>query len=102
MKSYHVLLLSGLLSVSLVGCSNKGEETASENSGTPGGAIAQQGENAGNKMAQKTENAAERTGTAVDNATTAVTNAGVTAKIKNAINLSTVIDNTKSKIDVDT
>jgi len=110
MKPYHVLILFSVFSVSLVGCSNKEGETASENAGSTmaqksenaGSTMAQKSENAGSTMAQKSENAAQETGKTAGGAMGSVTNTGVTAKIKNAINLSKLIDHKTSTINVDT
>jgi len=99
MKPYHVLILFSVLSVSLVGCAKKEGETASENAGST---MAQKSENAGSTMAQKSENAAQGAGKAAGGAMSSVTNTGVTAKIKNAINLSKLIDHKTATINVDT
>jgi osmotically-inducible protein OsmY len=88
------LLLGGLLLVSASGCNKSAEETADTTT--------QAGANAANNAGDAGANAAAKTGNAMQGAANGVTDAGVTAKVKNAINLSPAIDNTKSKINVDT
>ena len=124
MNTFKLLLFSGLVSLSVLGCNSQQTDTAAERTENSGEVVAEKSENAAENTGLAAENAGERAGDAAGNtaasgedalnnaaekvgeafgeATQTASNAGVTAKIKNAITLSNVIDNDKSTIDVDT
>jgi osmotically-inducible protein OsmY len=95
------LLLGGLLLVTAAGCNKSADETA-DTTAEAGANAAQAGANAADNAGDAAGNAAKDAGDAMSDAAGGVTNAGVTAKVKNAINMSPAIDNTKSKVNVDT
>jgi osmotically-inducible protein OsmY len=106
-RPFSILLACAWLSSGLIlnGC-QKNEETADQGA-TTGGTVAQSPNDTGSSTMGTTGSTAETTTSATpmgtpSGATATASNLGVTAKIKNAINLSNVIDHDKSKINVDT
>jgi hypothetical protein len=88
-----------MANLALVGCNKKNDETANAPTAPPAGASPASGPNPGGPAPTSS---ASSPGTAAKSAAGGVSNAGVTAKVKNAINLSSAIDHKKSKINVDT
>ena len=113
MRNLYLFLLAGIMSISVLGCTQQQADTVAEKTENAAETAGQATENAAEAAGQATENAAETAGQATENAAEGigkaaekggdtVSNAGVTAKIKNALLLSTIIDSTKSHINVDT
>lgn len=98
-----LLLVMGLAlaSAGLMGCSRQDADTAANRTEEAGETVARGAEDAGEAATGAAEKAADRIGKAVESVGSAVTNQGVEAKIKNAINLSPQIRNKATKINVE-